>query len=167
MLSLYFFGALIACFDPIDKMISPEEYETLSPEDAIALQMEMRKSINIKPLNTGFNLIGGADISFNKYEEQVYAGIIVFAYPSMKIVSQVTVKAFTKFPYISGLLAFREIPALLKAWEQLKQKPDVMILDGQGIAHERGMGIATHFGLLTDIPAIGCAKLNFTEIIIN
>lgn len=139
-------------------MILPKEYEKLSPEDAIALQMEMRKSINITPLNKEFKLIGGADISFNKHEEQVYAGIIVLAYPSMKIVSQVAVKAFTKFPYISGLLAFREIPALLKAWEQLQQKPDVMILDGQGIAHERGVGIATHFGLLTDIPAIGCAK---------
>ncbi|WP_051130028.1 endonuclease V [Pedobacter arcticus] len=137
-------------------MILPKEYEKLSPEDAIVLQMEMRKSINITPLNKDFKLIGGADISFNKYEEQVYAGIIVLAYPSMKIGSQVTVKAFTKFPNISGLLALRETPALLKAWEQLKQKPDVLILDDQGIAHERG--ITTHFGLLTNIPTIGCAK---------
>ncbi|MEO5909804.1 MAG: deoxyribonuclease V [Pelobium sp.] len=143
-------------------MISPDQYEKLNPAEAVALQNEMRKSINLTPLNKEIKLIGGADISFNKHEDQVYAGIIVLEYPSMKIVSKTALTAIAKFPYISGLLAFREIPALLKVWEQLKQKPDVMILDGQGIAHERRMGIATHFGLLTDIPAIGCAKSKLT-----
>ncbi len=122
----------------------------------------MRKNINLTPLNKEIKLIGGADISFNKNEDYVYAGIIVLKYPSMKIVSKTTVKAISKFPYISGFLAFREVPALLKVWKLLPQKPDVMILDGQGIAHERGMGIATHFGLLTDVPSIGCAKSKLT-----
>ncbi len=143
-------------------MIPPSNYDQLTPAEAIALQHEMRKCINLTSLNKEIKLIGGADISFNKYEEQVYAGITVLNYPSMNIVSKVTVKAIAKFPYISGLLAFREVPALLKAWEQLPLKPDVMILDGQGIAHERRLGIATHFGLLTDVPSIGCAKSKLT-----
>jgi deoxyribonuclease V len=139
-------------------MIPPQEYETLSIAQAIAYQQELRKQVNIVPLHTGVRVIGGADISFNKYSETVFAGIVVLSYPQLKIIEQVTVHARTKFPYIPGLLAFREVPALLQVWEKIRNKPDVMILDGQGIAHERRTGIATHFGLLTDIPSIGCAK---------
>ncbi len=114
--------------------------------------------IKISPFQKEIKLIGGADISFNKYEDIVYAGIIVLSYPELKIIASVTIKSTTTFPYIPGLLAFREIPALLEAWEELQTKPDIMVLDGQGIAHTRRVGIATHFGLLTDVPSIGCAK---------
>ncbi len=139
-------------------MISPHEYEMLTIPEAIAYQQELRKQVDISPLQTLVQLIGGADISFNKYSEIVFAGIVILSYPELKIVEQVTVRSSTRFPYVPGLLAFREVPALLQAWDKVKNKPDVMILDGQGIAHERRTGIATHFGLLTDIPSIGCAK---------
>ncbi len=142
--------------------IHPDQYEQLTPSQAIALQKQLRQQIDITELSTPIHLIGGADISFNKFEETVYAGIIVLKYPEMIPVDSVSVVATTRFPYISGLLAFREIPALLKAWNTLVQKPDVMVLDGQGIAHERRLGIATHFGLLTDTPSIGCAKTRLT-----
>lgn len=148
-------------------MMQPSDYKTLTPSQAIAYQHELRKSIEIKSLQKDIHLIGGADISFNKNEDTVYAGIIILSYPDMKVVNEVTVIAETTFPYISGLLAFREIPALLDAWNPLALKPDVMVLDGQGIAHERRLGIATHFGLLTGVPSIGCAKSrlagNYTE----
>jgi len=137
-------------------------YDHLSPAEAIAIQQEMREQVNLQPLDIQPRYVGGADISFNKYEDTVYAGIIVLKYPGMEQVGQVTIISKTQFPYISGLLAFREVPALLLAWDQLKIKPDVMILVGQGIAHERRMGIATHFGLLKDVPAIGCAKSRLT-----
>lgn len=130
----------------------------ISPVEAIALQHELRQQINIRPLEKEVKIIGGADISFNKYTDVVYAGIVLLTYPDLKIISKTSVKTTTSFPYISGLLAFREIPALLEVWDKLNVKPDVMILDGQGIAHERRMGIATHFGLVTDTPALGCAK---------
>ncbi len=136
----------------------PSVYKDLSPADAIAYQHKLAKNINLSPLNKEVNLVAGADISFNKNEDTVYAGIIVLSYPDMKKVTEITVISQALFPYISGLLAFREIPALLEAWDKLTVKPDIMILDGQGIAHERRMGIATHFGLLTDMPSIGCAK---------
>jgi len=139
-------------------IISAEEYESLSPAQAIELQNELRKQIRIEPLTKPIQTIAGADISFNKYEETVYAGIIVLSFPDLQEVAKATVISRTSFPYIPGLLSFREVPSLLKAWDQLKIKPDLMVLDGQGIAHPRRMGIATHFGLVTDTPAIGCAK---------
>lgn len=138
--------------------ISPEEYESLTPAQAIELQQQLRQQIRIEPLTKSVQTIAGADISFNKYEETVYAGIIVLSFPDLQEVAKSTVISKTSFPYIPGLLSFREIPSLLKAWNQLEVKPDLMVLDGQGIAHPRRMGIATHFGLVTDTPAMGCGK---------
>jgi deoxyribonuclease V len=138
--------------------ISPEEYESLSPAQAVELQKQLRTQIRIEPLFQPIQTIAGADISFNKYEETVYAGIIVLSFPDLQEVAKSTVISKTSFPYIPGLLSFREIPSLLKAWNQLAVKPDLLVLDGQGIAHPRRMGIATHFGLVTDTPTLGCAK---------
>ena len=140
----------------------PSDYKNLTPDQAIAYQQELRKQIQIKPLDKEFRVIGGADISFNKYSETVYAGIVLFSYPELKIIGNATAICTTTFPYISGLLAFREVPALLQAWDKLTVKPDLMLLDGQGIAHERRLGIATHFGLLTNVPSIGSAKSRLT-----
>jgi len=142
--------------------IQPASYESLSASEAIQLQKKLRERINIQPFKGAIKYIGGADISFNKFESTVYAGIIVLRYADMIPVEKVSVITETKFPYISGLLAFREVPALLMAWDKLQIRPDIMVLDGQGIAHERRSGIATHFGLLTDVPSIGCAKSRLT-----
>lgn len=144
------------------KIIDPSQYETLSPSEAVALQKELRQQISLQPLTEPIRFIGGADISFNKFEETVYAGIVVLKYPELTLVEKSSVVSSTRFPYVPGLLAFREIPAVLKVWEQLKIRPDVMMLDGQGIAHKRRMGIAAHFGLITDVPALGCAKSRLT-----
>ncbi|GAB3432011.1 deoxyribonuclease V [Niabella aquatica] len=144
------------------EIIHPGSYELLSAAEAIQIQKKMREQINLRPFKGAIHYIGGADISFNKFEDTVYGGIVILKYPEMTIVKNVSVVAQTKFPYISGLLAFREVPALLMAWNKLDIKPDLMVLDGQGIAHERRMGIATHFGLLTDVPSIGCAKSRLT-----
>lgn len=113
------------------------------------------------------SLIGGADISFNKASETVYAGIVVLSYPSLQVHAHSLVVSSTTFPYIPGLLSFRELPALLEALEQLDQKPDVLMVDGQGIAHPRRLGIATHFGLVADVPTLGCAKKCLLESIKN
>ncbi|OKS86760.1 deoxyribonuclease V [Mucilaginibacter polytrichastri] len=138
--------------------MQPADYETLTPDQAIAYQNELRQKIRIEPLDKPIRIIGGADISFNKYSEIVYAGIILLKYPEMTVISHASVVSRTSFPYISGLLAFREVPALLEVWNKLDIKPDLLVLDGQGIAHERRLGIATHFGLVTDVPTIGSAK---------
>lgn len=143
-------------------MIPIPDYNALSPADAIALQKQMRDRLQITPLEKEIKLIGGADISFNKFEETVFAGIIVLSYPDMVPVAKVAVTTTATFPYISGLLAFREVPALTVAWKALETKPDLLVLDGHGIAHGRRMGIAAHFGLLANIPTIGCAKTRLT-----
>jgi deoxyribonuclease V len=138
--------------------MKPADYKNLTPAQAIAYQQELRLQVRIETQEKPVRIIAGADISFNKFEETVYAGIVLFKYPQMEVIGHESAVSNTKFPYISGLLAFREIPALLEAWHKLEIKPDLVVLDGQGIAHERRMGIATHFGLITDVPTIGSAK---------
>jgi deoxyribonuclease V len=140
------------------KGMQPADYEKLTAEQAIALQQQLRQQIKLQPLEKPVRIIAGSDISFNKYSEVVYAGIVLLRYPEMEIVGHASAISRTTFPYISGLLAFREVPALLEAWNKLETKPDVLVLDGQGIAHRRRMGIASHFGVLTNTPTIGSAK---------
>ncbi len=128
------------------------------PAQAIALQKKLRSSIQITPFEGVLQVIGGADISFNRFDPVVYAGMVLLSYPSLEVIAYSLVKSTALFPYIPGLLSFREIPALLQVWEQIPHKPDLVMVDGQGIAHPRRMGIASHFGLVTDTPTIGCAK---------
>jgi len=134
-------------------------YNNITVSEAAALQKELRSQIELQtPAGLSISTIAGADISFNKYETTVYAGIIVLSFPELLPVAHSLVKTEVTFPYVSGYLAFREVPALLEAWNQLPQKPDVLVVDGHGIAHPRRMGIASHFGVLTGQPTIGCAK---------
>lgn len=133
-------------------------YNNITPEEAIALQTQLRQQLQIQPLNKEIKTIAGADISFNKYSTTVYAGIVVMQFPSLQVIETSGVVDEATFPYIPGLLAFREVPALSKAWEGLKIKPDVLVLDGHGIAHPRRMGIAAHFGVVMNTPTLGCAK---------
>ena len=130
----------------------------LTPGEAIEIQQRLRYLVRIEPFSRPINTIAGADISFNKFSETVYAGIVVLSLPDLRIVESAGVRSVAKFPYVPGLLSFRETPSVLDAWEKLKTKPDVLMLDGQGIAHPRRFGIACHVGLLLDLPTIGCAK---------
>lgn len=130
----------------------------LSPKEAVAEQQRLRSLVRVEPLTRFVQTIGGADISFNKFSETVYAGIVVLDLNSLQIVETAGVRSVAKFPYVPGLLSFRETPSLLEAWAQLKTKPDVLMLDGQGLAHPRRCGIACHIGVLLDLPTIGCAK---------
>ncbi len=133
-------------------------YDNITPAEAIAQQKELRERLQIEPLTKEITTIAGADISFNKYSTTVYAGIVVMQFPSLQVIETAGVTDETSFPYVPGLLAFREVPALSKAWEKLNQKPDVLVLDGHGIAHPRRMGIAAHFGVVMQTPTLGCAK---------
>lgn len=134
------------------------QYNDLTISEATRIQKELREKIIIQPGPTTITTIAGADISFNKYSTTVYAGIIVLRFPELTPFAYSLVTAEVSFPYVPGFLAFREIPALLKAWQLLPEKPDVLVVDGHGIAHPRRMGIAAHFGVLTDQSTIGCAK---------
>ena len=130
----------------------------VTPAEAIALQQSLRDQVRIEPLPEPPSTIAGCDISFERDSEVIYAGVVVLRLPELAEVDRAVVVTRTRFPYIPGLLSFRETPPLLEAWAQLRVHPDVVMLDGQGLAHPRRFGIACHFGLLTETPSIGCAK---------
>ncbi len=104
------------------------------------------------------HLIGGVDVSFSRGDKTGYAAVVIMEYPSLRIVETAGVKGPLGMPYIPGLLSFREAPLLLEALMKLKKDPQVILVDGNGIAHPRGLGIASHLGVLTDMPTVGCAK---------
>ncbi len=130
----------------------------IQPANAITLQKELQSQLKIQPLAQKPRFVAGADLSFDKGSDTVYAGIVVLSLPDLKIVESKGLQTTARFPYVPGLLSFRESPALLKVWDMLEQKPDVLVTDGQGTAHPRGFGVACHLGLWLDIPTVGCAK---------
>ncbi|RKQ38638.1 deoxyribonuclease V [Enterobacter sp. R1(2018)] len=103
-------------------------------------------------------LIAGADVGFEQGGEVTRAAIVLLKYPSLELVEYKVARIATTMPYIPGFLSFREYPALLAAWEMLSRKPDLLFVDGHGISHPRRLGVASHFGLLVDVPTIGVAK---------
>ncbi len=132
--------------------------QNLSYKDAVDIQKQLVKKISFNlPKNFKLNSIAGVDISFNKFEKEGFATIVILD-RNLKIIEEISIKDKLIFPYIPGLLAFREIPLIIKAFEKLKIKPDIIICDGHGIAHPRKMGIATMLGLTLNIPTIGVAK---------
>jgi deoxyribonuclease V len=130
----------------------------LTPKEAIELQKKLQEKVKLVSLKKKTRLIGGCDVSMNRFAKEGFAGFVTLSYPELEPASHAVVQDAIPFPYIPGLLSFREIPMLLKAWKKLKTKPDVLIVDGVGIAHPRRLGIATHLGLELKIPTIGCAK---------
>jgi deoxyribonuclease V len=130
----------------------------VSPREAVEIQRKLRGKVSLALVEKKIRTIAGADVSMNMFEKDIYAGIIVLSYPELVPLEHAVVKSRTSFPYIPGLLSFREIPALVECFDKLKLKPDIVLVDGQGIAHPRRLGIAAHFGVLLNIPTIGSAK---------
>jgi deoxyribonuclease V len=136
----------------------------VTPKEAVELQKELRGKIKLVPLTKEIKYIGGADVSMNMFSKNGFAGFVVLSYPDLKMIDHSVIKGELTFPYIPGLLSFREIPLLLEAWKSLKKKPDLIVVDGMGIAHPRRLGIATHLGLILGVPTIGCGKSLLTGV---
>jgi len=130
----------------------------LKPREAVELQKKLREEVQLVPLEREPKVIAGADVSMNRFAKEGYAGFVTMAYPELALLDHSVEKGIIPFPYVPGLLSFREIPMLLAAWEKLNTKPDLLIADGVGIAHPRRLGIASHLGLVLNLPTIGCAK---------
>ena len=130
----------------------------VSGREAIQIQRGLAAKVSLKNDFEGPNLIAGADIAIDEGRNEAVAGVIVFSFPDMKEVERSSARRKIQFPYVPGLLSFREAPALLAAIEKLQCEPDIFMFDGQGIAHPRGLGLASHLGLALDKAAIGCAK---------
>ena len=117
---------------------------TLNPREAVELQQTLRAQVVLQKPTSAIETVAGADISFNRFDETIYAGIVVLRLPSLETVEEVGVVTRTRFPYVPGLLSFREAPAVLEAWQKLRHAPDTIMFDGQGIAHPRRLGISPH-----------------------
>ena len=129
---------------------------SLDPEEAARIQDELRSRLVLAWDGRAVQTVGGVDVSLG--EMQARAAIVVLRYPDLTPLEGVTADVPLVFPYIPGLLAFREGPAVLAAWDGLQTKPDLLMFDGQGIAHPRGIGIASQMGLWLERPTIGVAK---------
>lgn len=129
----------------------------LAPGEAIQLQQRLRAQVLIAPLPLEqVRTVGGVDVGFR--EGKAHAAIVALEFPSLALLESAEAETPVPFPYIPGLLSFREVPAILAALEKLPWLPDVLVCDGQGLAHPRRFGIACHLGVLLDRPALGCAK---------
>ena len=131
-------------------------------QKAVKLQEELRTQLVFGNLPKKIRRVAGADVSCSKRSKRVWAGVVVLSYPQLEKVEERWAKGVVDFPYIPGLLSFREIPLVLDAIELLESEPDLFFCDGQGIAHPRGLGLASHLGLLIRKPTIGCAKSRLT-----
>ncbi len=140
-------------------MSQPIEHSwDLEPAAARLLQAELAPRVDAGTPLPPVRTVAGADISFDQGSATLYAAVVVVDVESLAVIEQVSLAAQTSFPYISGLLSFREAPPILQAFARLKTRPDVVITDGQGIAHPRRFGIACHLGLWLDLPTVGCGK---------
>jgi len=135
---------------------SPECWK-VTPAEGIEIQKRLRGLVKCAWDGRTIELIAGADVHFPS-KGAVRAAIVVLTYPGLEIVESSVYEGICAFPYIPGLLSFREIPPLLEAWKKLREKPDCILCDAQGIAHPRGLGAASHLGLTLGVPTVGCAK---------
>ncbi len=131
-----------------------------SLEEAKKAQREMAEKISTLDAFTTVQWIGGMDVSNNLYDpaQMIYASSVILNFPALKVVEQGAAAQVQVFPYIPGFLGFREAPALVAAFEKTTIKPDLLLVDGHGISHPRRLGIASHLGVLLDIPTIGVGK---------
>ncbi|WNG52207.1 endonuclease V [Archangium minus] len=139
--------------------LEPLHQWDLTPKQAVALQRELRERLDPRPpAGLTVERVAGADISMSRGDVWAYGGIVVLDAGTLAPVARSSAAVRLTFPYVPGLLSFRELPVLSEAWTRLEVRPDVLIFDGQGIAHPRRFGLACHGGLLFGVPSIGCAK---------
>jgi deoxyribonuclease V len=130
----------------------------LDAVQARALQRELASRVETSRPLAPYQTVAGADVSYNKFSPTLYAAVVVLRADTLEEIERAGVVAQASFPYVPGLLSFREAPPVIEAFKKLTVRPEVLICDGQGIAHPRRLGLASHLGLWLGIPTIGCAK---------
>lgn len=131
----------------------------LTPKEAVALQERLAKQVVLRDtLPDRIRLVAGVDVSYQRRAERFHGAVVLINLETAAIVETATASLDGNFPYIPGLLSFRELPVLLRAFSKLQNCPEVVLVDGQGIAHPRRLGLASHLGLWIERPTIGCAK---------
>ncbi|OMF43414.1 deoxyribonuclease V [Paenibacillus peoriae] len=130
----------------------------LAETEAIKLQQELSKKVTKEDQLPEIHYVAGVDVAYSEQSDLLVAAIVILEANSLNIVESVVVEDSVQFPYISGLFSFRELPSIVKAFKQIKTFPQLVVCDGQGIAHPRRFGLASHLGVIFDIPTIGCGK---------
>ena len=130
----------------------------VTPREAITIQRSLKGRLRFPPIRKRIRFIAGADVSAARFAKKLFACVVVLRFPSLETEEFECCSSEVSFPYVPGLLSFREIPPIIKALRKIKTKPDVVICDGQGFAHPRRLGLASHLGLVIETPTIGCAK---------
>jgi deoxyribonuclease V len=130
----------------------------VSAEEAVRIQNDLRGRVKLEDDFGTVSLVAGVDVGYSIAEGTATAAVVVLTFPDLSLVETATATETVEFPYIPGLLSFREAPAILAAFGILTAEPDLLMVDGQGIAHPRRFGIACHIGVLLDKPSIGCGK---------
>ena len=130
----------------------------VTPAEAVAIQERLRDRVRFRDGRRRFRTVGGLDVSYDRRSPWLFAAVVVLRLPDLCVVDTAAVRMRAEFPYVPGLLSFRESPAGLEAWSRLSVRPDCLLCDGQGYAHPRRFGLACHFGLWVDRPTIGVAK---------
>jgi deoxyribonuclease V len=132
----------------------------VTPHEAREIQINLSRKLTLKPeiKMEEIKVVAAADVSYSKEENEVYAVVISLSFPNFSLIERASSSEKASFPYIPGLLVFREGPPLIKAFEKIKSEPDIILFDGHGISHPRGFGIASHLGVILDKPSIGVAK---------
>ena len=134
----------------------------LSYKEARELQVRLARRVRFTRIRKEPRIAAGLDCAFSKDGKRIFAAVVVIEMEGFTVIETATAARKLTFPYIPGLLSFREVPVCIDAIEKLKAKPDVFIVDGQGFAHPRRFGIASHIGVLVDRPTVGCAKSRLT-----
>ncbi|MFZ0639779.1 MAG: deoxyribonuclease V [Candidatus Acidiferrales bacterium] len=130
----------------------------VTPGEAARIQLRLRPKVELADRLPTVRRVAGADLAFDLDRNRAIAGVVIYAFPEMEEIERVWGAGRITFPYVPGLLSFREAPALLKVFARVKNTPDLIFCDGHGYAHPRRFGIASHLGLLLGTPTIGCAK---------
>ena len=139
------------------KITSLHDWPTTTADAKVIQEQFRHKVVTSNQLNE-IHYVAGVDIGFENQGKVTRAALVILSYPELQLVEQQIARDKTRFPYVPGYLSFREVPAALKVFEQLKTVPDLVLCDGQGLAHPRRFGLACHLGLWTRLPCIGVAK---------
>ena len=130
----------------------------VSPREAVQLQSRLARRVSLRPFPETVHTVAGADVSYDSGSGRFFAAAVLLSWPGLEVKEIGRARGQVSFPYVPGLLSFRELPPVLAALRRLRSAPDLVLCDGQGLAHPRFFGLACHLGIFLGIPTIGCAK---------